>query len=57
MVAEHLETCRRCGLEASAYTAIKTAITASGPDGAPVDDEAVQRLRQFARDLSEPPRP
>jgi len=56
MVAEHLETCRRCGLEASTYTAIKTAIMAGGPDLAPVGDQAVQRLRQFARDLSEPPR-
>lgn len=53
MVAKHLEECRRCGLEASTYRAIKVAITETGPDVAPVDAEAVDRLRRFAEDLSE----
>ena len=54
MVAQHLEECRRCGLEASTYRAIKVAITETGPDVAPVDAEAIERLRRFAEDLSEP---
>ena len=54
MVAKHLEECRRCGLEASTYRAIKSAITQAGPDVAPVDAEAVERLRRFAEDLAEP---
>ena len=54
IVAKHLEECRRCGLEASTYRAIKSAITEAGPDVAPVDAEAVERLRRFAEDLAEP---
>lgn len=54
MVAKHLEECRRCGLEASTYRAIKVAITETGPDVAPVDANAVERLSRFAEDLSEP---
>jgi anti-sigma factor RsiW len=53
IVAKHLEECRRCGLEASTYRAIKVAITETGPDVAPVDAEAVERLRRFAEELSE----
>ena len=30
-VAEHLETCRRCGLEAHAYASIKIAIAGTTP--------------------------
>jgi anti-sigma factor RsiW len=52
MVAEHLEECRRCGLEADAYLAIKTAITSSAPDALDVDPAAVDRLRLFARQLA-----
>ncbi|WP_372593537.1 anti-sigma factor [Actinotalea sp.] len=53
-VAEHLEACRRCGLEASTYLAIKTAIaTTASP---PVDEDAVTRLRTFAAGLSGPSR-
>ena len=55
MVAQHLEECRRCGLEASTYRAIKVANTETGPDVAPVDAEAVERLRRFAEQLSEQP--
>lgn len=53
-VAKHLEQCRRCGLKASTYRAIKAAITQAGPDVAPVDAEAIERLRRFAEDLAEP---
>ena len=53
-VAKHLEQCRRCGLKASTYRAIKAAITQAGPDVAPVDAEAIERLRRFAGDLAEP---
>ncbi|MFH5822899.1 anti-sigma factor family protein [Georgenia sp. AZ-5] len=55
LVAEHLEYCRRCGLEARTYEAIKVAIgaTAGGHNG--VDPAALDRLRAFADDLSEPP--
>lgn len=52
-VAEHLETCRRCGLEARAYESIKIAISAGSTTAQPADDEAVERLRSFAEDLAE----
>ncbi len=55
MVAEHLEVCRKCGLEASTYLAIKTAIAANAPEATPVDNDAVARLRDFADSLSGPP--
>ncbi len=54
IVVKHLEECRRCGLEASTYRAIKSAITEAGPDVAPVDAEAIERLCRFAEDLAEP---
>ena len=54
IVAKHLEECRRCGLEASTYRAIKSAITQAGPDVAPADAEAIERLRRFTEDLCEP---
>ncbi len=53
MVAEHLEVCRKCGLEASTYLAIKTAIAANSPESTPVDNDAVARLRDFADGLGE----
>jgi anti-sigma factor RsiW len=53
MVAEHLEECRRCGLEVSTYRAIKSAIAASAADLV-IDEGAVQRLRRFADDLADP---
>lgn len=53
MVAEHLEVCRKCGLEASTYLAIKTAIAAKNPQGTAVDDVAVSRLRDFAARLDD----
>lgn len=52
-VAEHLEECRRCGLEASAYTTIK-AVIATGDHAHThrLDPEAVARLEEFARTLA-----
>ncbi|MGD9798173.1 MAG: anti-sigma factor [Microbacteriaceae bacterium] len=47
-VRRHLEACRRCGLEAQTYTAIKDALARHRP--AP-DDEAVERLRAFGEEL------
>ncbi|WP_372595218.1 anti-sigma factor [Actinotalea sp.] len=53
MVAEHLETCRRCGLEAQTYESIKVAISATAPHSDEADEAAVARLRQFADTLAE----
>lgn len=52
-VSEHLEACRRCGLEASAYAAIKVAVAArgAGRDVPDVDPAALVRLTAFARSL------
>lgn len=57
LVHDHLEACRRCGLEASTYRAIKTAIPIAATTAAPVtvDPQAVDRLRRFAEDLSRSP--
>jgi anti-sigma factor RsiW len=52
-VRHHLDVCRRCGLEASTYEAIKVAIGAGAPDPQPVDADAVARLRAFAQRLGE----
>ena len=48
-VGEHLEVCRRCGLEADTYRAIKAALAAGGRT--PVDQAAVARLHRFAERL------
>ena len=53
MVAEHLEVCRKCGLEASTYLAIKTAIAAQSPAPMPINNDAIARLRDFADGLGE----
>ena len=54
-VHDHLETCRRCGLEATTYRAIKDAIPMAASQGqhaaSPVDPGALDRLRSFADDL------
>jgi len=51
-VARHLELCRRCGLEASTYAEIKSALSRRG---APVPDDAHERLQQLAEQLMETP--
>ena len=53
MVAAHLEVCRKCGLEANTYLAIKTAIAAT-PQKVAVDAAAIDRLREFADGLGDP---
>lgn len=47
----HLEACRRCGLEAESYRALKRAV---GNTGNGVDAAALERLRTFARGLVVP---
>ncbi|MDQ2706713.1 MAG: zf-HC2 domain-containing protein [Actinomycetota bacterium] len=48
-VAHHLEDCRRCGLQASTYRAIKQVLAAGGGT---VDELALHRLRAFTHSLS-----
>ncbi len=50
-VAEHLEECRRCGLQARTYQAIKQSLRSGAGD---VDDLALRRLRAFSRSLADP---
>jgi len=47
-LAEHLEACKRCGLEADVYRRIKHAIEHHRTD---VPEESVQRLREFGQRL------
>jgi hypothetical protein len=44
----HLEDCRRCGLQADTYQALKANLEARGPE---VPGQLVNRLRQFAAGL------
>lgn len=48
-VAAHLEDCRRCGLEAETYEALKASLQ-RGPAG--LADEPVSRLREFGERLA-----
>jgi len=48
-VAAHLEDCRRCGLEAHTYEALKASLH-RGPSG--LADEPVTRLRDFGARLA-----
>jgi anti-sigma factor RsiW len=48
LVSDHLEDCRRCGLELETYTALKQALRRVG---AP-PSEPVERLREFAAQLA-----
>jgi anti-sigma factor RsiW len=48
-IAAHLETCRRCGLEASMYSEIKQALR--DHHGA-IDSRLLDRLREFAVQLA-----
>jgi anti-sigma factor RsiW len=47
-IMRHLEDCRRCGLEAAAYTQIKASLARRGGT---VPDDAVERLREFGERL------
>ena len=47
-VAEHLEDCRRCGLEAETYQRIKDSLAEERPA---LDADAVARLRAFGQRL------
>lgn len=47
-IVRHLEDCRRCGMEAAAYTQIKASL-ARRADAPP--DDAVARLRAFGERL------
>lgn len=47
-VRAHLEDCRRCGLEADTYEALKANLETRGPE---VPDDLVARLRHFAEGL------
>ena len=49
-VMNHLEACRRCGLEAETYRAIKASIVAQFPVA--VDPVAVASLAEFGRSLA-----
>ncbi len=50
-VAEHLEQCRRCGLQARTYQAIKQSLRSGSRD---VEDLALRRLRAFSRSMADP---
>ena len=48
-IAEHLEDCRRCGLDAEVYANIKRSLQSKPPT---IDDEAIDRLREFGSKLA-----
>jgi anti-sigma factor RsiW len=52
LVADHLDDCRRCGLEAETYRALVTALAQLSP---PEDAERLERLRAFADELVSTP--
>jgi anti-sigma factor RsiW len=47
-VAQHLEDCRRCGLELTVYQEIKASLATQSPV---LSDPAVLRLRRFGEQL------
>lgn len=50
MLSEHLDECKRCGLEADTYRKIKEALASRRT---PVPPESVERLREFGERLAE----
>lgn len=48
-VAEHLEDCRRCGLEANIYREIKTSLARQAPT---LPEATLARLRHFGERLA-----
>lgn len=53
-VRAHLEDCRRCGLEADTYEALKANLETRSPE---VPDDLVARLHHFAEGLVASGRP
>ena len=49
-VANHLDACLRCGLEASTYREIKAALARQA---APLDGASLERLRAFGSSLAQ----
>lgn len=49
-IAAHLETCRRCGMEAATFWELKTALRSAERD---IDPRTVERLKDFARTLGD----
>ncbi|MDJ0768792.1 MAG: zf-HC2 domain-containing protein [Ilumatobacter sp.] len=49
-LADHLEECKRCGLEADTYRKIKQALASRRAE---VPPESVERLRQFGERLAD----
>ncbi|MDZ7678836.1 MAG: zf-HC2 domain-containing protein [Acidimicrobiales bacterium] len=49
LIADHLEECRRCGLEAETYERIKTSLATHCAE---VPQDAVDRLRHFGERLA-----
>ena len=48
-IEEHLEECRRCGMEADTYERIKATLAAQRSD---LPEESVERLRAFGERLA-----
>lgn len=48
-IARHLEDCRRCGMQAETYTAIKQSLQEHRPS---VPADAIDRLRAFGEQLA-----
>ena len=48
-IHEHLEECRRCGMEAETYERIKATIAAERPD---LPADSIERLREFGERLA-----
>jgi anti-sigma factor (TIGR02949 family) len=48
-IEEHLEECRRCGMEAETYERIKSTLAAQR---SAVPDDSVERLREFGERLA-----
>ncbi len=48
-IAEHLEACKDCGLEAETYTQIKDSLASQRPE---VGGDVVTRLRDFGESLT-----
>ena len=49
-IEAHLAACRDCGLEAETFEAISHALSRSGER---LDDDAIERLRQFGEGLQQ----